>query len=403
MKVLLKSKKLEGNISVPSSKSYTHRAIIVAMLANGWSVLKNISLSDDIIATLEIAKQLGAKVEIKENGDIKIVGNGGKIDYVEDTIFKFNESASTLRFIIPILSLSGKRAILDTKGGLANRPLSEYEKIFDISKEPLILNPSTLTDDIVIDGNISSQFITGILFILPFINKKLKVKKPIESTGYIDITIDILRKAGIFVSIKEENDLIIYSISSGNEYQSIFYNVEGDYSQAAFWLVAKEFGNNINIDNIEEKSLQGDKEILNILKGFRNIKGLLGIDISNCPDLGPIIAVLSCFREGKTIIVGANRMRIKESDRIKAIVTELNKMGANILEKEDGMIIRQVDNLVGTTVDSWNDHRIAMSLAIASLKAVGDVEIINAECINKSYPTFWEEYRRLGGELYEYN
>lgn len=403
MKVLLKSKKLEGNISVPSSKSYTHRAIIVAMLANGWSVLKNISLSDDIIATLEIAKQLGAKVEIKENGDIKIVGNGGKIDYVEDTIFKFNESASTLRFIIPILSLSGKRAILDTKGELANRPLSEYEKIFDISKEPLILNPSTLTDDIVIDGNISSQFITGILFILPFINKKLKVKKPIESTGYIDITIDILRKAGIFVSIKEENDLIIYSISSGNEYQSIFYNVEGDYSQAAFWLVAKEFGNNINIDNIEEKSLQGDKEILNILKGFRNIKGLLGIDISNCPDLGPIIAVLSCFREGKTIIVGANRMRIKESDRIKAIVTELNKMGANILEKEDGMIIRQVDNLVGTTVDSWNDHRIAMSLAIASLKAVGDVEIINAECINKSYPTFWEEYRRLGGELYEYN
>jgi len=227
-----------------------------------------------------------------------------------------------------------------------------------------------------------------------------------ESKGYVDLTLEILDKFNINIENKNYEE---FKIKGNSEYKSTNYTVEGDLSQAAFFLVAKEIGNNINCTGININTMQGDKEILNIIKKYSSIemdnKEEIIIDASQIPDLVPILTVLASLKNGKTTrIVKAERLRIKESDRLKAISSEMNKIGADITELPDGLLIKGLSNLKGDArVDSWNDHRIAMSLAIAATKCEKEIILDNYTAVNKSYPLFWNDYKSIGGVINELN
>jgi len=265
-------------------------------------------------------------------------------------------------------------------------------------------------------GDISSQFITGLLFSLPILegNSRIQITTKLESKGYIDLTLDILKDFGIEI---ENNNYKEFNIRGAQKYNSRNYYVEGDYSQGAFFLVAGALGSSIVCSGLNKDSLQGDKVILDILEAMgcnveeseegikvkpSKTKGI-EIDASNCPDLVPVLTVLASLSEGETKIVNAKRLRIKECDRLHAITKELNKLGANIIELEDSLIISGVNELKGGEVDSHNDHRIVMALAIAATRTRGNVIINNPRAVEKSYPNFFKDYFKLGGECDEFN
>lgn len=415
---------LEGKIKIPPSKSISHRAIICAGLSDGESRISNIAFSDDIIATIEGMKSFGVKMDIDDQaGTVKVIGKG-KLKVTNDSI-DCKESGSTLRFLIPMAGLVEEKVRFDGRGKLVERPLDSYYKVFerqnikyenDDGKLPLCVEGILKPDVFKIKGNISSQFITGLLFVLPLLkeNSKIIITTELESKGYVDLTIDALKHFGIEV----ENDQYKEFFIKGNQkYKPTDYSVEGDFSQAAFWIVAGLLCGGIKCSDLNINSIQGDKEVLDIVKRMgadliidrdhikinkSSTKGIV-IDASQCPDLVPILAVLGVFSEGTTRIVNAKRLRIKESDRLKAIRTELNKLGADIEELEDGLIIKGKEKLRGGVVDSWNDHRIAMALAVASIKCSGPVTIKNSDCVKKSYPSFWDDFIALGGDIDERN
>lgn len=420
---------LKGSINIPPSKSLSHRAIICAALANGISRIENIIFSEDILATLDGMKVLGMEIiEINTNeetnrSNITIKGKASikKIKKIIDC----RESGSTLRFLIPIACLTGEEFTFTGKGKLVERPLTSYYKIFntqgikfsnDNGKLPLCIEGMLKPGKFELEGNVSSQFITGLMFALPLLtgDSIIEITTELESKGYIDLTLDILHRFSIDIRNDEYNR---FYVPGNQQYTSTDYKVEGDFSQAAFWLVASTLNGEIALEDLNRESLQGDKEILNIaMKMGANIqyegdliktissqtRGTV-IDASQCPDLVPILAVFGALSEGKTRIVNAQRVRIKESDRLKAIASELNKIGANITETEDGLNITGVDTLNGGIVDSWNDHRIAMALAIASTRCKEPLIINNSSAVNKSYPEFWSDFVKLGGVIDEWN
>lgn len=416
--------KLNGIIKIPPSKSMSHRAIIAAGLSQGKCSIDNITFSNDIIATLEAMKSFGvkAKIKIEDNDGFSSIYIEGKekLELINN-IIDCKESGSTIRFLIPMAGLLGKKVIYTGEGKLVERPLNQYYDIFKEQninysningKLPLtvegILNPGTFK----IEGNVSSQFITGLLFVLPILsgNSKIIITTEMESKGYIDLTLSILEQFSIEIENKNYREFII----KGNQkYKPLDYSVEGDFSQAAFWIVAGILGDHITCRNININSLQGDKVILDIVKEMgadihitndfietkKSITKGITIDASQCPDLVPILATLGALSKGTTKIINASRLRIKESDRLKSITTELNKLGADIHELEDGLVIHGKENLTGGIVDSWNDHRIAMALAIASIKCIQPVTITNSDAINKSYPRYWHDMISVGGKI----
>lgn len=418
---------LEGNIEIPASKSLCHRAVICAALATGESNIDNVILSQDISATCSGMKALGAEIEmINEDGidNLKLKVKGGNLKVVNDSIDCI-ESGSTLRFLIPIALINGGKIVFKGKGKLVTRPLQSYYDIFEkqnisYSLEngalPLTVNGILKNGVFELPGNISSQFISGLLFALPLLDgdSKIVITTELESKGYVDLTLDMLRKFGVIIKNNNYNEFLI----RGNQkYISNDYKVEGDFSQAAFWITAGLLGGKIRCSNLDINSLQGDKEVLEIVK---NMGGKISItedyveakessthetiiDASDCPDLVPILTVLSALSTGTTKIINASRLRIKECDRLKAISTELNKLGADVEELEDSLIINGKEKLKGGTVDSWNDHRIAMALAVASIKCCEPVIITNSDSVKKSYPTFWEDFRKLGGNINEWS
>lgn len=421
--VKIKPNKLKGKINIPPSKSMSHRAVISASLSQGESKISNLIFSDDIIATSDAMRNLGADIEKVGESSLKIKG---KLPLkLKDKAIDCKESGSTLRFLIPIALLSEGRAIFTGRGKLVSRPLDTYYKIFDEQgieyktnngELPLevegFLNPGTFK----VKGDISSQFITGLMFTLPLLDgdSKIQIIGELESKGYVDLTMEMLNRFGIKVENKGYREFII----PGNQkYKNKDYHVEGDFSQAAFWLVGGILGESILSDSLNNHSLQGDKAILDLIEKMggdidvnefsaktqnSNTKGIT-IDASQCPDIVPILAVLGALSKGETRIINAARLRIKESDRLKAISTELNKLGADVRELEDGLVINGKDSLTGGVVDSWNDHRIAMAMAIASQKCTGELTITNSDAVNKSYPHFWEDFKSLGGDIDEFN
>lgn len=419
---------LKGKVKAPPSKSLSHRAIIASGLCNGLSRIENIILSQDILHTCNGLKTLGMDIDLQKSGkedkyNLRIRGNlalelrGYTIDC--------GESGSTLRFLLPLATLTGKEITFRGRGRLVKRPLEPYYKIFQEQNIfykttsgglPIsirgILKPGTFK----IAGDISSQFITGLLFVLPTLQEdsRIYIVGNLESKAYIDLTIDVLKEFGIEIDNKEYKEFLI----RGNQtYQPINYIVEGDFSQSAFWLVAGLLGGEVKTTGLNINSSQGDKKIIDLIKRMNGdiaigkeeittkaslTKGII-IDGSQYPDLVPILAVLGSLSKGTTKIIKGKRLRLKESDRLQAIATQLNKLGAKVIELEEGLIIEGVDNLKGGVVDCYNDHRIAMALAIASIKSTQPIIINNNDVVNKSYPGFWQDFTRLGGRINEGN
>lgn len=426
MKVKIKPSILSGEIVIPPSKSYSHRAIISAALVNSEkkSKINNLKFSVDIATTTEIMENWGAKITKKES-NLEIIGNDGKI-VPKNNYIQCNESGSTIRFLIPIALTSENELIFDGKGKLIDRTLTLYYKIFDKQeikyetnegKLPLKVNGKLKAGNYEIDGNVSSQFITGLLYALPLLDgdSTIVINKNLESKGYVDLTLEILKLSGIKI---KNNDYKSFEIKGNQEYRCFDYTVEGDYSQVAFWIVAGIISankdNEIKCLNLNKYSLQGDKAIIEIVQKMgakleifddyvivkpSKTKGTI-IDVSQCPDIAPILTVLGALSEGETKIINAERLRIKESDRIISIKTELNKIGAKIEEIGDSLVIQGVDTFRGgVEVSAWNDHRIAMSLAVASIRCKNEIVIDEAESVKKSYPHFWDDFEKMGGKI----
>ncbi len=426
MKIAIKPSILNGTIEIPPSKSYSHRAVIAAALAEGGkkSKIDNLKFSVDITTTTDIMENWGAKIKRFESA-LEIIGNDGKV-VPKDKYVQCNESGSTIRFLIPIGITNENELIFDGKGKLVDRPLDSYYRIFDKQgifyknengKLPLTVNGKLKAGNYEIDGNISSQFITGLLYALPLLDgdSKLIINKNLESKGYVDLTLEILKLAGIEIM---NNDYKSFDIRGNQIYKPFDYTVEGDYSQVAFWIVAGIISANRNNEvkclHVNKNSLQGDREIIEIVQRMganleifddyvlvkpSKTQGTV-IDISQCPDIGPILTVLAALSEGETRIINGERLRIKESDRITSIKTELNKLGANVAEEGDSLIIQGVEGFTGgVTVNAWNDHRIAMSLAIASTRCEKEIILEEAESVRKSYPHFWDDFVKMGGEI----
>jgi 3-phosphoshikimate 1-carboxyvinyltransferase len=394
--------------------------VIAAALSNGSSKIENIIFSDDIIATCGGMEALGAEI-IREENALIVKGNGSG-DRVQSEI-QCNESGSTLRFLIPLGLLTEKKITFHGKGKLVDRPLEPYFHILDkqnIKYEynglPLTVEGKLKPGDFHLTGNVSSQFITGLLYTLPLLDgdSKIFITTELESKGYVDLTLDILEKYGIKV---KNNDYKEFHIEGNQEYTPRDYRVEGDFSQGAFWIVAGLLGGDVQCDDLDMNSYQGDKEIVDLVekmggslskdKNSINVKtsdtqGIV-IDASQCPDIVPILTVLAALSKGRTEIINAARLRIKESDRLKAIATELNKLGADVQEKEEGLVIYGKERLKGGVVDSWNDHRIVMALAIASIRCTDPVMITNSDAIRKSYPGFFDDFKKLGGKVDEWH
>ncbi|MGI5900857.1 MAG: 3-phosphoshikimate 1-carboxyvinyltransferase [Desulfitobacteriia bacterium] len=429
--ILIRAARLNGSLKVPSSKSIGHRAIICAGLAQGTSVIENIMISEDIAATLQGMAALGAKIDEDPDqwlgaGDyraknIKIKGSF-PLKKVKDTV-DCRESGSTLRFLIPLAAIIGKEITFTGQGRLVERPLNEYYRLFserglvyenEQGRLPLTLKGALAPGTFQIRGDVSSQFITGLMFALPLLkgDSKIVITTEMESKPYVDLTLDVLKRFGIRVENRDYNEFLI---PGGQVYNCHNFKVEADYSQAAFWIVAGLIGEGtIHCLDLNPDSLQGDRVIIEIarrmggsieetksgLKVSPSLTTGTKIDVAQCPDLVPVLAVLGALSQGKTEIVNAGRLRMKESDRLRAIATELNKLGARVQELKEGLKIEGVENLKGgAIVDSHNDHRIAMALAIAALRCEKPVRLTGFGAVKKSYPHFWADYSRLGGKI----
>lgn len=414
---------LKGSLNIPPSKSFCHRAVIAASLSEGVSNLENIIFSDDIIATIENMIKLGARVERVGKSGLKVQGSFPKELKNEELDCK--ESGSTLRFLIPISILSSSKVKFVGQGKLISRPLHPYYRIFNEQNIkystsngdlPLEIDGRLNSGEFEVAGNISSQFVTGLLFSLPLLegDSKIKVIGDLESKGYVDLTIDILNRFGIEIINKDYKEFII---AGSQKYKAIDHRVEGDFSQAAFWQVAGILGEKVTSSDLNPASLQGDKAIVSLIEKMGGDLSLVGddfvtkdsatsgirVDVSEFPDIVPILTVLAALSEGKTEIVNAGRLRIKESDRLRAISTELNKLGGDVKEVGDSLVINGKKSLKGGEVDSWKDHRIAMALAIASIRCTEEVIITNSDAVTKSYPHFWEDFKSLGGIIDEFD
>ena len=413
-KIRVKKSRLCGIVSMPPSKSAAHRAIICAALAKGKSIILPVDMSNDIKATMECMQKLGA--DIKFDGE-KLTIDGTNTFSNKNVCLDCGESGSTLRFLIPVCAAGGVSAEFVGHGKLPERPIGIYldclpEKNVECETKgglPLKISGQLYSGIYRVAGNISSQFITGLLLALPLLNNnsEIIVTTDLQSAGYIDMTTDIMRKFGVNIEKTETG----WKIPGGQSYQPQCFTVEGDWSQAAFFMTAATLNGKITIDNLDINSYQGDKECIEIYRKFGaritedngnliiehdKLKGI-EINAENIPDMVPALAVTAAFADGITVIKGAERLRIKECDRLAAMAEGLSKLGADISETKDGLIIKGVKSLHSGEVKGYNDHRIVMSLAVAGICADGDVIISDRESISKSYPKFFEDYRKLGG------
>jgi 3-phosphoshikimate 1-carboxyvinyltransferase len=413
--VTLKGCKLKGKVKVPPSKSLSHRALIAAGLSSGTSVIRNIVLSEDIKATMAAMKHFGATFDLLEEVENRctylISNHGAPMEDDGRAVEIFcNESGSTARFLIPFFHLIDRTVVFTGANSLAERPFDPYFDLFDAqgiaytkSKRglPLSVRGKLKAGRYEMVGNVSSQFITGLLYILPLLDgdSELVIKPPFESKGYVDLTLEVLSAFGIEIVQMSEHHFYVLGNQS---YQSTDFTVEGDYSQAAFFMVANALGSEIELEGLSKDSKQADRIIDEMIKmAFGPANGPTHVptfDVTDCPDLVPILSVLLALSSGNNEIVGGRRVRIKESDRIKAIASELTKMGASIDETPEGLIFSGVDSLSPAQVYAWNDHRIAMALAIASTCTKGETKILGADCVRKSYPDFWDVFIKLGGD-----
>jgi 3-phosphoshikimate 1-carboxyvinyltransferase len=416
---------LSGSVSSPPSKSYAHRAVIAAALAHGRSCVTNLDLSQDIEATKGAVSALGAKVELKDNPDGRkealIVGISEKAAM---PLLDCRESGSTLRFLLPVALAVCGGAVFTGSGRLGQRPLGPILGIFRQQgihvKQgdcgfPLTVRGELKPGKFTVPGNVSSQFITGLMLAAPLLNgeSEIQVEGSLESIDYVHITMDVLQSFG--VDVREEAVGKRYIVAGGQQYRPTEYAVEGDWSQAAFLLLEGLLGGQVSVGGLRRQSRQGDRVIEDVFRAMggdlrwvdgtliSSRSGLRGItaNVSQCPDLAPAIAAAMAVAQGESRITGGRRLREKESDRIMSIAACLSALGADITETEDGMIIHGKARLSGGAASSAGDHRIAMMAAAASPLCEGPIYLKGHEAVAKSWPGFWESFRGLGGALHE--
>lgn len=397
MNVKINSSTAKGIIKAPASKSMAHRYLIGSFFTSEPCTVYGIEESGDMKATLACLEALGAEVSYdKANKAVTIVNNG--LSDKKDILLNCNESGSTLRFMIPICLTYGKRISLTGTEKLFSRPLSVYEDIcrtqdlvFEKNGNHLTVDGNLRSGEYSVQGNISSQFITGLLFALSRLDKDSKIKliPPVESRSYIDMTLQVLNDFGL--KVRWDDDLTLF-IKGKQSYNAGEYHVEGDYSNAAFLDVFNYLDGSVETTGLRTDSLQGDKVYK---KHFEELSyGRPTIDITDCPDLGPILFALAALKNGATF-TGTRRLKIKESDRAEAMRQELLKCGIHIEVAEDTVVVNKEELVApGEIISSHNDHRIVMAMATV-LSVVGG-EIEGAQAVNKSFPEYFEAIESLG-------
>ncbi len=383
MDLILKPSALRGSVTPPPSKSQAHRAMLATALSGG--TISNLSPSRDLEAT----RRCVAALRSPDGPPLLDCG----------------ESGSTLRFLIPLaLALRGG-ARFTGRGRLMERPQKPYFDIFDQKgvyydrKDGLTLRGTLPPGEYRLPGNVSSQFVTGLLYALPLLDgdSEIVLTTPLESRDYVVMTLDVLERFGVRV---QATDFSRFSVPGRQRFHPCDFTIEADWSQAAFWYAAKALGHEIEIKGMNPASVQGDRVIAAHYAALLS-PGEAEIDVSGCPDLVPPLAAIAALRTGTTRLTNAARLRLKESDRLSAVREELCKFGVPVEEEPDRLTIHGVNVLSGCEADAHNDHRIAMMVGILSTRANGPVTLRGAESVAKSYPDFWEDFAALGGCFYK--
>jgi 3-phosphoshikimate 1-carboxyvinyltransferase len=411
----ISSSAITGQITPPPSKSVAHRALIGAALSGGGTIC-GFMLSADMHATLDAISSLGIQSDI--SGDTVTLTRG---EYPsEQPVVDCGESGSTLRFLIPVFAALGIPATFIGHGRLPERPLGVYADCLPAhgvtlhSEDGLPLTlEGTLTGGLyTLPGDISSQFISGLLFALPLCGEDSDIclSSPLESAAYVELTLDVLRQSGISVSATGDG----WHIPGNQQYSLHQYTVESDWSQAAFLLAAGALDGDITVMGLNPQSVQGDRAILSLLERFgaditvkdnrlycrkAPLHGIK-IDAAQIPDLVPILAIIAAAADGDTHIYNAGRLRLKESDRLAAMADCLRRLGADVKEMPDDLLIHGGQLLKGGSVCGYNDHRVVMSMAIAALICKQPIEVTDARSVNKSWPSFFEDFQRIGGNVH---
>lgn len=420
--ILVQPAMLAGELSVPSSKSLSHRALIAAALANGGSQVDGLLDCDDTQATLGGLKALGyaaqgaigsGSVVFPEKQDVP--SQAVEIDCIE--------SGSTLRFLIPLALVSSENVVFKGRGRLLQRPLEPYFDIFreqaidwTLRENRLSISGRLKSGRFRVPGNISSQFITGLLFALPLLegDSEIIIEGKFESVDYVRITLDVLKTYSVDAFFS--NDKIM--VRGGQRYMPCSFVVEGDWSSAAFWSVAGALGSGILMRHMNDASLQGDKAVLAIAAqtgalitkdetGISVRKGDLrafDVDCADIPDIVPVLSVLASYCEGTSVMRNIIRLRLKESDRLQAVIDNLAAFGVHAQESAGNLLVHgrtDRDFSEAVNIDSFADHRIAMAFSIMAAFSQSKAVIHGAECIAKSYPDFYQDFNHLGGDAIE--
>ncbi len=428
--ITIQNIKLNGSVEAIPSKSHVHRLLIAAALfGSDTRIVFNATPSADIVATIDCLKALNADISFADN--IIHIKNSKKAMPGTAELY-CNESGSTLRFMLPVVCALGIDAKFHPKGRLPQRPLSPLREelikhgaiIDETGKLPFCTHGTLKGGKYEIAGNISSQYITGLLFALPLLDEESEIiiTSKLESKPYVDMTLEVLSYFGVDIEIRSENHIIIGGKSkNSSSNKPLEFYADGDWSNAAFWLAAGAICEKLTVKSLRLSSAQGDKAILPILEKFgakaeieKADKDLfnicispqkltaIDIDASNIPDLVPILSLVAACADGTTKIYNAQRLRIKESDRLATVHELLSILGADISETDDGLTIKgnsSTKALIGGTIYSHNDHRIAMTAAIAATVCQNPITINGAEAVNKSYPHFWKDYEKLSKEV----
>lgn len=399
MKAILTPTALQGEIRAIPSKSQAHRLLICAALADSPTRIACRSLSADIEATASCLEALGAKIEYAD-GAFSVQPISEAVEMAE---LDCGESGSTLRFLLPVVCALGKGARIKMHGRLPERPLSplweELERCGAVLKKPekdmIEVRGKLCENRFAIAADISSQYISGLLFALPILGGgEVELTGNIESAGYIEMTVRALREFGAEPKLKGRT----YSLERGGYSSPTEARVEGDWSNAAFWIVADAVSSGkVDCTGLDADSPQGDRAVIEAAKAIA--AGNATVDAKDIPDLVPVLAMLASVSPGTTRFINAGRLRIKESDRLATVNEMLTSLGADIEETADGLIVRGKASLSGGRTHARGDHRIAMSAAVAAIACEGEVTIENAESVNKSYPAFWSDYASLGGKV----
>ena len=383
-----------GIVMAPPSKSYAHRLLIASFLSDADSVVRNVHLSADIKATINCIKAFNKEVVFNDN-TIELKKKDALLN--DELFFDCLESGSTLRFFIPIACLYPGKKIFKGSERLVSRGISVYEDIFKKqgislvkNKDSFMIDGKLKSGDFYVDANVSSQFISGLLFALPLLegDSYIYLNTEIESRNYIDITLDVLKKSGIDISFRNN----VFYIKGNQRYNLLESVVEGDYSNSAFLDAYNYFNGYVLVNGLNEFSYQGDKVYLSLMEKLN--KGYCEIDLKDCIDLGPILFCFSALKYGAKFI-NTKRLKIKESDRVSDLAEELNKFGVEVIDFGNEIIINNKDiHAPNKCLDGKNDHRIVMALTLMLSVYGGYIDGVDA--VKKSYPNFFEEIKRIG-------